>query len=188
MIRRKTLNAALVIAGVGLLAGACSESDTLLEPDAEATTLLSVIPRGGSTDVDRLAPVAIELDHPVMDGMEAFALLHEGDVTGPEVAGTWSLSADRLALTFTPSAPLAPTTRYAIHLGGGMMDADGDHVDLDAHGDHMGGTWATQGMMGGGMLGGGTMGGTMGDDHLGQGWRHPTNGSYGMVFSFTTGS
>lgn len=182
MIGRKTVKALLVIGGVGLL-GACSESDTPLDPAAEATVLLSVVPRGGSTDVDRFAPVVIGFDHPVMAGMEAFALLHEGDVTGPEVPGAWALSADRLALTFTPAAPLAPSTPYTIHLGGVMMDADGDHVDFDAHGDHMGGAWATGGMMGGGM-----MGGAMGEAHMGQGWRHPTNGSYGMVFSFTTGS
>lgn len=188
MIARTTTKALLVIGGVGLLAGACSESDPPLDPGAETTVLLSVVPRGGSTDVDRFAPVVIEFDHPVMAGMDAFALLHEGDVTGPEVPGTWILSADRLDLTFTPAAPLAPSTSYTIHLGGGMMDAGGDHVDFDAHGDHMGGAWATGGMMGGGMMGGGMMGGAVGEAHMGQGWQHPTNGTYGMVFSFTTGS
>jgi len=179
----RTMRALSVIAGVGLLAGACSESDTPLEPEVGSTALLSVVPQGGSTDVDRFAPVVVEFDHAVMEGMEDYALLHEGDVTGPEVAGTWTLSTDRTVLTFTPASALAPSTRYTIHLGGGMMDADGEHVDLGTHGDPMGGAWATPGMMGGGM-----MGGAMGEKHMGEGWNHPTNGSYGMVFSFTTGS
>jgi hypothetical protein len=94
------------------------------------------------------------------------------------------MSQDRKRLTFTPAAPLAPMTGYTVHLGGGMMDAGGTHADFGTHGSHMGGSWATSGMMGGGM-----MGGSMGDQgyHMGQGWQHPTNGSYGMVFTFTTG-
>lgn len=181
MIKHNAAKALFMIVGLGLLGGACSEADSPVEVDA--TALLSVVPRGGSTDVDRFAPVVVEFDHAVMTGMEGYALLHEGDVTGPEVAGTWSLSTDRLAVTFTPAAPLAPNARYTIHLGGGMMDADGGHIDFGTHGDHMGGVWATNGMMGGGM-----MRGTVGEHHLGEGWEHPTNGSYGMVFFFTTGN
>jgi hypothetical protein len=50
------------------------------------------------------------------------------------------------------------------------------------HGDMMGGQWATQSMMTGGMgMGSGSMG-----SHMGTGWQHPDNGSYGMVFTFTT--
>lgn len=176
------MRALWVIGGVALLVGACSESDTPFEPEVGPTALLSVVPRGGSTDVDRFAPAVVEFDHAIMEGMEGYALLHEGDVTGPEVAGTWSLSTDRRALTFTPAGALAPSTRYTIHLGGGMMDADGEHVDFGTHGDPMGGEWAMPGMMGGGM-----MGGAMGEQHMGEGWAHPTNGSYGMIFSFTTG-
>lgn len=182
------MRALVVIGGVGLLASACSESDTPLEPEVGSTALLSVVPQGGSADVDRFAPVVAEFDHPVMEGMEDYALLHEGDVTGPEVAGSWIFSTDRMVLTFTPASALAPSTRYTIHLGGGMMDADGEQVDLGTHGDHMGGAWATPGMMGGGMMDGGPMGGAMGEQHMGEGWEHPTNGSFGMVFSFTTGS
>lgn len=182
MIERTMVKTLLVIGGVGLLAGACSGSDTPSDPTSGTTVLLSVVPRGGSTDVDRSAPVVIDFDHAVMAGMEAFALLHEGDVTGPEVAGTWTVSDDRLSLAFTPAAALAPSTRYTIHLGGGMTDANGNHVNFGLHGEHMGGSWATHAMMGGGM-----MGGAMGDHHMGEGWQHPTNGSYGMVFSFTTG-
>lgn len=179
MIRHTTVKALLVVGGAGLVAGACSESESPLDPRVEPTALLSVVPQGGSTGVDRFGPVVVEFDHAMMVGMQEYAALHEGNVTGPEVAGTWTLSADRSLLTFTPAAPLAPSTQYTIHLGGGMMDADGDHIDFGTHGSRMGGAWATQGMMGGGMMGGA---------HMGDGWQHPTNGSYGMVFSFTTGS
>jgi len=121
--------------------------------------------------------------------MEEYAALHEGPVTGPEVAGTWARSTDGMTLTFTPDAPLKPATMYTIHIGGGMMDEDGHTVDLDMHGMDMGGEWATESMMTGGMgsgMGGmGGMGGQPGT-HMGQGWQDPSNGTYGMVFSFTT--
>lgn len=178
-----TVKAFMVIGSVGLLAGACSDSDQVLEPTTETTALLSVVPMGGATDVDRFASIMIGFDHALMWEMEEYVMLHEGDVTGPEVPGVWRMSDDRLELAFTPDAPLAPDTRYTIHVGGGMMDADGHQVDFGAHGEHMGGAWATDGMMGGGM-----MGGSVGDHHMGVGWRHSTNGTYGMVFSFRTGS
>jgi hypothetical protein len=86
-------------------------------------------------------------------------------------------------MTFTPEQPLAPATDYTIHLGGGMMDAEGNPVDMGTHGEMMGGMWAGESMMmGGGMMGGGT------HEHMGEGWENPENGSYGMIFTFTTGS
>lgn len=173
--------------GLALALGACSGGDSPAGPGADGTTaLLSIVPTGGATDVDPSAPVVVEFDHPMMPGMEAYALLHRGDVTGPEVAGAWRLGDDLRALTFTPSVPLEPGTTYTVHLGGALRDAGGRHVDIGAHGGHMGGVWATGRMMGGGMMGGGTMGGAVGDRHMGPGWQHPGNGSYGMVFTFTT--
>ncbi|MEQ9569420.1 MAG: Ig-like domain-containing protein [Longimicrobiales bacterium] len=188
MIHRRSTRMLLMAVGIGLVASACSDSESPLDPNPEPTVLLSVVPQGGATDVDRFGPVIIEFDHELMEGMQAFALLHEGDVTGPEVDGTWALAPDRLSLRFTPAAPLSPNATYTIHLGGGMKDDHDRAVDLQEHGDHMGGTWATPGMMGGGSTGGGMMGGAMGGDHMGAGWEHATNGSYGMVFSFTTGN
>lgn len=187
MIRSRAARVLLMAVAPGLVASACSDSGSPVDPNIEATVFLSVVPRGGATGVDRFAPVFIEFDHELMDGMQAFALLHEGSVTGPEVDGTWTLSPDRLSLRFTPSEPLSPDATYTIHLGGGMEGMNGQPVDFDEHGDHMGGAWATDATMRGTMAGGGMMGGAMGGDHMGSGWQHATNGSYGMVFSFTTG-
>jgi len=148
-----------------------------------ATAFVSVVPVGGDTDVDPNAPVVIQFDHAMQTGMEMYAALHEGDVTGPEVAGTWTWSDDDTVLTFTPDQPLLRGTQYTVHLGGGMTDAHGGFVDLESHGSDMGGDWATDDMMmGGGMMGGGMMDG---GPHMGEGWEH-SNGSFGMVFSFTT--
>lgn len=171
--------AALV--GVTAVAAACSESTTSPQV-TEPAALLSVQPVGGALDVSIGAEVVVTFDHDLADGMEAYAALHEGAVTGPEVPGTWSMSEDHTVLTFAPSVPLEPATTYVIHIGGGMMDADGNHVDLEMHGASMGGQWATQSMMTNGM---GGMGG-QGGDHMGAGWQDPSNGTYGMVFSFTT--
>jgi len=64
------------------------------------------------------------------------------------------------------------------HIGGAMMDANSHPVDMDQFGMQMGGQWATQGMMGATHSG-------MPWSMMGFGWRHQ-NGSYGMVFTFST--
>lgn len=124
--------------------------------------------------MDPRAPIVVEFSRGMTSGMEQYVALHEGDVTGPVVQGTWSWSTDRRTLTFTPAAPLEAQTRYTFHLGGGMRDADGNLLNYDHCAGSHGGQWATQGMMGG-------VSSMMGD-----GWRH-ANGTYGMIFSFTTG-
>jgi len=178
----------IVVVALSVLAlGACADDGIV--PIAEDAALLSIVPGGGSVDVAVGARVVVTFDHAIGLGMEDFAALHEGDIAGPEVAGTWTLSADRTVLTFVPAQALAPVTTYVVHLGGGMVDDHGNHVDLGRHGSTMGGQWASQSMMSGGMSQGGMgQGGAMGPGAgmMGQGWQHPSNGSYGMVFSFTT--
>lgn len=138
---KRTVVTSLVWAAAAL--AGCSDSAT--EPTQSVpAALLSVQPAGGSIDVAMDVEVVVTFDHPLADGMEEYAVLHEGSVTGPEVLGTWSLSVDRTALMFAPGAPLKPAGTYAIHIGGGMMDADGGSVDLESHGMGMGGHWATE--------------------------------------------
>lgn len=153
-------------------------------PDAASqTVLLSVSPPGGSAGVDVEAAITIEFSHPMDPTMSAFADLHEGELGGPEVAGRWEWMDGHTVLRFTPEAPLHPATDYVVHLGGGMMDAAGEPVKMEAHGHHMGGKWATHEMM----MGGGMGGGMDPSQHMGDNWDHPSNGSHGMVFTFTTG-
>lgn len=169
------------VALVGAIA--CSDSSvTSVGVDDEIAALLSVQPSPGSLGVTVGATVVISFDHPIALGMEEFAVLHEGSLTGPEVDGLWELSDDRTELTFTPAEELKPGTMYVIHVGGGMMNGYGNVVNLGRHGIGMGGQWATQQMMTGGM--GSGMGGNGG--MMGEGWRHPTNGTFGMMFEFTT--
>jgi len=177
--KTKTTFGLLVAAGMTVAAGACGKDAAA--PLAPRTELLSVVPQGGATDVDPTQPIVVAFNHPLAQHMTEYAALHEGDVTGPEVAGTWSLEQDDSVLVFTPDQPLKPATQYTIHVGGGMMDRDGDEVGFDMYGSMMGGQWATQTMMGGGMTGGGMMGGS----YMGDGWQG-ANGMYGMVFHFTT--
>ncbi|MBI4544088.1 MAG: Ig-like domain-containing protein [Gemmatimonadetes bacterium] len=146
---------------------------------AGAAEFAWVVPAGGSTNVDPNAPIVVEFTHAMMAGMEQYIAPHEGDVTGPVVPGSWTWNPARTRAIFTPSSPLRSGTRYAIHLGGGMKDASGNTMGFQQHGQHMGGQWATGSMMtGGGMMGGNT-------SMMGAGWQH-ANGTYGMVFSFTT--
>ena len=132
-------------AAAGLLAEGCTGNSTA--PQLSATRLESVSPAGGSIGVAVGARVVVEFSHPVMLGMERYAAVHEGEVSGPVVAGAWILSVDRTELVFTPAQPLKPATRYTIHLGGGMMGADGLPVDLGANHQYCGGQWATAGMV-----------------------------------------
>ncbi len=132
------LRAVVLSTAIVTLAAACQDNATAPVENAPAA-LLSVQPAGGSIDVAVGADVVIAFDHAIAEGMEEYAALHEGSVVGPEVAGTWTRSADGLTLTFTPAAPLKPATTYVIHIGGGMMDEDGHTVDLDMHGMAMGG-------------------------------------------------
>src|SRR3990172_8204780 len=111
----------LFTGAIAMLAAGCHES---FAPVGD-TTVLSVVPAGGTTNVDPAGPIVIEFSHAMRMGMEQYAALHEGDVTGPVVQGTWSWSSDGLRLTFTPTAPLKPGRQYALHLGGGMLDANG---------------------------------------------------------------
>ncbi len=161
------------------LLAACAGADT---PAAPATVLAAVVPTGGAVGVDPAGIVTVTFSHALMAGMEQYAALHQGDVTGPVVAGTWALSPDRTKLTFTPAVPLQSKTKYTIHLGGGMMDASGRPVNMDP-GQMMGGQYAGGSMMTGGGMGGGMMNG--GSGMMGPGWQG-ANGAYGMVFSFTT--
>ncbi len=158
------------------LLGGCASPAAPGSP--QATALAAVVPAGGAVGVDPAGSVTVTFTHALMAGMERYAALHEGDVTGPVVAGTWALSADRSKLTFTPASPLKAKTTYTIHLGGGMMDAGGRPVDMDP-GRMMGGQYAGGSMMGGG----GMMGG--GSGMMGPGWQG-ANGMYGMIFSVTT--
>jgi hypothetical protein len=162
--------------GVVALAGlaACSENPAAI---SDEVVLLSIAPAGGSVGVDVGVSIVVTFDHAIMSTMVDYAALHEGDVDGPGVDGAWQLSDDGTVLTFTPALPLKAATSYLIHLGGGIRGDHGGPMNLATHGSmHMGGQWATGGGMGG-------MGGA--HPHMGTGWSHP-NGSYGMIFSFTT--
>ena len=167
------------------MAGVTACSDDGTEPVDAETVLLDVIPPGGATDVDPNGPIVVEFNHPIGWGMAEYAVLHEGSLDGPAVDGVWELSDDRTTLTFTPAEPLKPLTEYTIHLGGGMVDHQGQHVNLERHGFQFGGEWCT-----GEQFGQGGMGpmGPMGPHHgQGPGWQGP-NGHFGMTFTFTTGA
>lgn len=176
--------AATVVLANALLVGtiACSGAATGPGPSASVTAIVSISPPGGGTTVDPNTPIVITFSHAMGSSMEMYVSLHEGDVTGPAVSGAMMWSSDRMMLTFTPAAPLKSATAYTLHLGGGMRDANGNPIDMTAHG-MMGGQWASGSMMnGGGMMGGG---GPMSGQEMGPGWMG-SNGMYGMVFHFTT--
>ncbi len=139
--------------------------------------LMSVSPAGNSSGVSPSTLLVLRFSHAMAPGMEQYVDLHEGDTSGPTVPMSCGWSPDRTVLTCQPSVALKAHTTYMIHMGDGMMDSDDHPVSMDA-GLAMGGQWLMAGMMGG-LHAGSPMG------MMGAGW-HGANGSYGMVFAFTT--
>ena len=163
---------------IAIVLGVASCASDATDPNVE-TTLLSVTPSGGGTQVDRSTQIVIEFSHPMQ--MDMFVALHESDMSGmfgPLVDGNWTWSQDRAHLMFASAASLDPQTEYTIHIGGGMRDADGNLVNIEQHGHDLGGQWIMQNMMQGCMM---NVCGTM----MGPGWQH-ANGSFGMSFTFMT--
>lgn len=159
-----------LVAGTAILAAGCGSN--MMGTEA-ATQLLSVSPRGGTASVAVSADIVLTFNQPMMPGMEQYLALHQGTAAGPTISMSCNWSDGQKTLTCRPGQPLTAATRYTVHLGGGMMNANGQRVGMDRYGMGMGGQWATGGMMGSqtGMMG--------------TGWMH-ANGSYGMVFEFTT--
>lgn len=155
-----------------ILGAAGCGSTGMMNPADDLAAVARIVPAAQATGVDPAAPILIQFTHAMMAGMEKYVALHQGaTAAGPVVEGAWIWSNDRMVLTFISVAPLRSGTRYTIHLGGGLRDRRNRELDHGPCGAQ-GGVNATSGMMGGA--------GMMGD-----GWRH-TNGSNGMLFSFTT--
>jgi len=162
-----------------VVAGACGGGTNTMGPDpvAGVVALMAVSPAAGATGVSVGSPITFRFSGAMGTGMEQYMDLHMGDLSGTAMPMTCAWSADRTLVTCTPASPLASGRMYAIHLGGGMTSASGATVDCTT-GLSMGGQWIMGGMMTG------THGG-MGWGMMSNGWRN-ANGSYGMVFSFTT--
>ena len=108
--------------------------------------------------------------------------MHEGTVSGPDIAGIATWSADRTQLIFAPTQPLRQTTVYVLHLSPNLTDATGQHLDFAACAQRVGGQSISAGTMTGGMMGGGG-----GAGMLGSGWQAGAGAwGYGMSISFTT--
>ncbi len=167
--------ARIILAFAPALAGCAHEELTYRAP---AAALAAVVPAGGAVAVDPAGTVVISFTQPLAAGMERFAALHAGDLSGDVVPGAWTLSPDRSTLTFAPAAPLARAATHTIHLGGSLKDSHGQPVDLGP-GRILGGQWVTAAMLSAAMPG------SAATSMVGYGWLAP-DGTYGMIFRFTT--
>jgi Bacterial Ig-like domain len=170
------------LAGAALLAACSSEStaptDNNPSPSGGVTDLVAVAPQGGATGVSLNTTLTMQFSGPMGTGMEQFVDLHDGTTAGPVHPMNCAWSTDRTKLTCTPTTPLQAQTTYTLHMGAGMMAAAGGAVDMSP-GTGMGGQWLMGGMMGGQHAG-------QPMSMMGGDWRG-SNGSYGMMFTFTTG-
>ena len=177
MFRRMSL---AVVVG----AGACSAATTAT-PSADKSTdpasavVLSVVPANNATNVNPAGPMTLSFNHAMMTGMEFLVVLHEGSVTGPQVAGSAAWSADHRTLTLTPVAPLKSKTTYVLHLSPNLKDINGQPINFGWCAQYLGGQAPPSGWSMGGMMGNGGM--------MGSGWQ-PGTGMWGsgMIFTFTT--
>ena len=171
---------ALVGAAAFLAAGCGSETDMMTGPGGAtgSPALTSMIPTGGAMGVPVGSALEFHWGTPMGVGMEQYIDLHMGDLSGPVVPMSCAWSGDQTSLVCNPGSPLQPGTQYVAHVGGGLMDATGQVVDMNMYGPGFGGQWVQGGMMGPGHGGNGW-------GMMGGGWRH-SNGAYGMAFTFTT--
>ncbi|MHB1063935.1 MAG: DUF4082 domain-containing protein [Georgenia sp.] len=87
--------------------------DVVFEPDAPAPVLVEGLPRAGALGVGSDAVVTARFDVAVAAGVSVAVTSAAG-----AVAGTVSVSADGLVVTFAPAAPLAERTRYTVAVTG----------------------------------------------------------------------
>lgn len=165
------------LVGFGALASATGCSGDNLTPSS-TTTLLEITPSGGAADVAPDGGITIRFSGPMGMGMEQYVDLHQGTINGPVVPMPCTWSVDRTVLTCVPSAALQDQTQYALHVGTGMMDADGHGVGMEDQGVRMGGEPVPSGMMAG-MHAGQPV------NTMGPGWRN-AEGRVGLAFGFTT--
>jgi hypothetical protein len=182
-MKRLTVAFTLISAMAFLAAGCGSRNDSSMVGPSGAgaqtgATFMSVTPQGGAMGVSGSTSMVFRFGAAMGSGMEQYIDLHMGDLAGPAMPMNCAWSPDRTILTCTPKGPLSPHSNYALHLGGGMMTQAGRTLDCAQYGPMMGGQWVMGGMMEG--LHAGIAWGMMGAN-----WRN-ANGSYGMVFSFTT--
>jgi hypothetical protein len=154
------------------LAIACSDDAPDSSPSPTSATALQAVTFGSATPAHPGGTVTMGFSGTMMAGMERYVDLHQGDISGVHVPITCAMSASRDAITCAPNAPLTPGGQHTLHMGAGMLDDHGMPVDMH-DGMGMGGTWMTNGMMGGHH-----------GEMMGDGWTDAA-GHGGMVFTFT---
>ncbi len=86
--------------------------------DNTAPTVLAVAPPNGSSGL----PVNVRVTARMSEAIDLTSLSNGSIQLTPAAAGTVTLAADRVTLTFVPSANLAPSTAYSIRISG-LRDA-----------------------------------------------------------------
>jgi hypothetical protein len=88
-----------------------------------------VAPASYTRGVDPASSVTVRFSHAMSPHTELLVWLHEGSVAQPVVPGSWSWSADRTVLTFTPDVPLSSGSTFVLHLAPALLTADGEPLD-----------------------------------------------------------
>ena len=89
--------------------------------DTTAPSVTSISPINGAANV----PVNTKISALFSDTIDATSVTNSSISLSPSAAGTATLSADQLSLTFTPTANLSISTVYTISIGG-LRDIEGN--------------------------------------------------------------
>jgi hypothetical protein len=177
---RRPLVLGLLTASFAL--GACtSGANSSTSPAADAPLLLNIAPANQTAGVSPVGVVTLAFNMAMMQGMEMLVVVHEGSVTGAQVAGSSAWSTDRRTMTFTPASALKARTTYVVHLSPSLQGTNGRMINT------AGGMMTSGQSVSGSMMGstGSMMNGQWGPGMVGAGWQ-AAGGTYGMMFTFTT--
>ena len=128
----KTYTYTVVAQGIGAAQSAPSPvtaQSTFTLPDLTGPTVVSSVPATNATNVAIVAPIAITVSEPldpstVVSGN--LALRAVGNTAN--VAGAVSYAAGARSFTFTPSAPLTPSTAYTFDVTTALKDGAGNRL------------------------------------------------------------
>lgn len=123
-LKERLLRLSLILGLAGAVFGLAACSDSGLSAPPGVTALGEVTPPGGARHRSgRRSRDALQRADGQWYGGICGSLL--GDTAGPLVPMSCTWAADSSTLTCTPGEPLHSRTRYTIHVGSGMRNANG---------------------------------------------------------------
>ncbi len=128
----KTYSYSVIARGSGSAQSAPSPvtaQSTFTLPDLTGPTVVSSVPASNATNVAIAAPITVTVSEPLDGSTVASGNLALRMIGSPaNVAGTASYATGATSFTFTPAAPLMPSTAYTFDVTTGLKDGAGNRL------------------------------------------------------------